>query len=124
MNLQIGSGKISFINIVSLYFLIVCIEDYRRTKKKKVFIVSTNTRPVPLEHYLYANEDIFKIVDKSGTFLHPGYYYLYYYLFLSFILTCLVIRQLLSHLSRKKNPNLKTNLNKGEMFQLQYAVDE
>lgn len=45
----------------------------RRTKKKKVFIVSTNKRPVPLEHYLYANEDIFKIVDKTSTFLHAGY---------------------------------------------------
>lgn len=28
---------------------------------------------MPLEHYIYANEDIFKIVDKTGAFLHPGY---------------------------------------------------
>lgn len=55
-------------DVISLRLIIV-----RRTKKKKVFIVSTNKRPVPLEHYLYANEDIFKIVDKTSTFLHAGY---------------------------------------------------
>eukprot|EP01125_Pyxidicula_operculata_P018864 TRINITY_DN6765_c0_g1_i1.p1 TRINITY_DN6765_c0_g1~~TRINITY_DN6765_c0_g1_i1.p1 ORF type:complete len:1333 (-),score=325.04 TRINITY_DN6765_c0_g1_i1:37-4035(-) len=44
-----------------------------RTKRKKVFVVSTNKRPVPLEHFLYANEELYKIVDKAGTFSSTGY---------------------------------------------------
>ncbi|KAH7107002.1 antiviral helicase [Auriculariales sp. MPI-PUGE-AT-0066] len=43
-----------------------------RTKKKDIYVISTPQRPVPLEHYLYAGRDIFKIVDSSG-FLNQGY---------------------------------------------------
>ncbi|CAM0142365.1 unnamed protein product [Umbelopsis sp. WA50703] len=33
-----------------------------RTKKKDIYVISTMKRPVPLEHHLYANKELFKIV--------------------------------------------------------------
>ncbi|CEG64789.1 Putative Dead deah box rna helicase [Rhizopus microsporus] len=36
-----------------------------RTKKKDIYVISTLKRPVPLEHYLYANRDIYKIVAAN-----------------------------------------------------------
>ncbi|EJD03737.1 antiviral helicase [Fomitiporia mediterranea MF3/22] len=44
-----------------------------RTKKKDIYVISTPSRPVPLEHYLYAGRDIHKIVDSKGQFLSTGY---------------------------------------------------
>ncbi|KAF6754311.1 translation repressor [Ephemerocybe angulata] len=44
-----------------------------RTKKKDIYVISTPQRPVPLEHYLYAGRDIFKIVDSKRNFLAQGY---------------------------------------------------
>lgn len=44
-----------------------------RTKKKKVFVTSTDKRPVPLEHYIYANKEVYKIVDSKKQFLSQGY---------------------------------------------------
>jgi antiviral helicase SKI2 len=43
-----------------------------RTKKKDIYVISTPKRPVPLEHFLYAGKDIFKIVDQKGEFLGQG----------------------------------------------------
>lgn len=43
-----------------------------RTKKKDIYVISTPKRPVPLEHYLYAAKDIYKIVDARGQFLGQG----------------------------------------------------
>lgn len=40
-----------------------------RTKKKKVTVVSTMKRPVPLEHYILAKGKMFKLMDAKGTFL-------------------------------------------------------
>ncbi|CAG8516159.1 9016_t:CDS:10, partial [Ambispora leptoticha] len=40
-----------------------------RTKKKDIYVISTTKRPIPLEHYLYANKDIHKIVDAKRRFL-------------------------------------------------------
>ncbi|CAG8573200.1 50_t:CDS:10, partial [Diversispora eburnea] len=40
-----------------------------RTKKKDIYVIKTLERPVPLEHYLYANKEIYKIVDKNRKFL-------------------------------------------------------
>ncbi|KAI7903508.1 NUC185 domain-containing protein [Cokeromyces recurvatus] len=36
-----------------------------RTKKKDIYVISTLKRPVPLEHYIYANKDIYKIVGAN-----------------------------------------------------------
>jgi len=36
-------------------------------------VISTAKRPVPLEHYLYAGKELWKIVDASRTFLGQGY---------------------------------------------------
>lgn len=47
--------------------------NYRRTKKKDVYVISTLKRPVPLEHYLYAGSEVHKIVDASKNFLAQGY---------------------------------------------------
>ncbi|KZV82840.1 ATP-dependent RNA helicase [Exidia glandulosa HHB12029] len=44
-----------------------------RTKKKDIYVISTPQRPVPLEHFLYAGKDMYKIVDSTGTFLGQGY---------------------------------------------------
>ena len=45
----------------------------RRTKKKDIYVISTAKRPVPLEHYLYAGKELWKIVDASRGFLTQGY---------------------------------------------------
>ncbi|KAG0228083.1 hypothetical protein BGW42_002433 [Actinomortierella wolfii] len=44
-----------------------------RTKKKDIYVISTPKRPVPLEHHLYANKDVYKIVDAKGSWLQLGY---------------------------------------------------
>lgn len=43
-----------------------------RTKKKDIYVISTSKRPVPLEHFLYANKDLFKIVDANSKFSERG----------------------------------------------------
>eukprot|EP01050_Picozoa_sp_SAG11_P003072 SAG11_NODE_166_length_13763_cov_8.292722_5_plen_747_part_00 len=40
-----------------------------RTKRKKVHVVSTLKRPVPLEHYILAKGKMFKLMDAKGTFM-------------------------------------------------------
>ncbi|CAG8777375.1 3525_t:CDS:2, partial [Cetraspora pellucida] len=44
-----------------------------RTKKKDIYVIKTLKRPVPLEHYLYANKEIFKIVDEKKNFLNTNW---------------------------------------------------
>ncbi|KAF8910025.1 ATP-dependent RNA helicase [Gymnopilus junonius] len=44
-----------------------------RTKKKDIYVISTPQRPVPLEHYLYAGREIYKIVDAQRNFVSQGY---------------------------------------------------
>ncbi|PSR94005.1 antiviral helicase SKI2 [Coniella lustricola] len=44
-----------------------------RTKKKDIYVISTPKRPVPLEHYLWANKNIHKIVDSDRKFLEKGW---------------------------------------------------
>ena len=44
-----------------------------RTKKKKVHVISTLKRPVPLVHFLYANKTITKLVDEKRNFNQEGY---------------------------------------------------
>lgn len=49
------------------------------TKRKKVYVISTSKRPVPLKHYLYTGhntetkKELFLIVDSDGHFLTNGY---------------------------------------------------
>ena len=43
-----------------------------RTKKKDIYVISTPKRPVPLEHFLYAGKEMFKIVDARAQFLGSG----------------------------------------------------
>lgn len=44
-----------------------------RTKKKMIHVISTTKRPVPLEHFLFVNDDMIKIMDSSKTFLPLGH---------------------------------------------------
>ncbi|XP_045196087.2 SKI2 subunit of superkiller complex protein-like [Mercenaria mercenaria] len=50
-----------------------------RTKKKKIYVISTTKRPVPLEHFLYTgnsnktSNELFRIVDAKGSFSTTGY---------------------------------------------------
>ncbi|XP_076659791.1 superkiller complex helicase subunit twister isoform X2 [Halictus rubicundus] len=51
-----------------------------RIKKKKMYVISTLKRPVPLEHYLYTGtdgrtrNDKFLVLDERGQFLLDGWY--------------------------------------------------
>lgn len=50
-----------------------------KTKKKKVYVMSTLKRPIPLEHFLYTGnggktkDDIFLLVEANGTFKADNY---------------------------------------------------
>jgi len=50
-----------------------------RTKKKKIWVISTTKRPVPLEHFLYTGsngktrDERFLLQDATGNFLERGY---------------------------------------------------
>ena len=44
-----------------------------RTKKKDIYVISTPKRPVPLEHYLWANKGMHKIVNAEKKFLEKGW---------------------------------------------------
>lgn len=44
-----------------------------RTKKKDIYVISTPKRPVPLEHYLWANKGMHKIVNADKKFLEKGW---------------------------------------------------
>lgn len=44
-----------------------------RTKKKDIYVISTPKRPVPLEHYLWADKEMHKIVDENKRFLEKGW---------------------------------------------------
>ena len=50
-----------------------------RTKKKKIWVISTPKRPVPLEHYLYTGssgktkDEMFLLQDSGGAFLQTGH---------------------------------------------------
>ncbi|KAF2178874.1 antiviral helicase [Zopfia rhizophila CBS 207.26] len=44
-----------------------------RTKKKDIYVISTPKRPVPLEHYLWANKAMHKIVTADKKFIESGW---------------------------------------------------
>lgn len=44
-----------------------------RTKKKDIYVISTPKRPVPLEHYLWANKKMHKIVNADKKFIDAGW---------------------------------------------------
>ncbi|TVY37961.1 putative ATP-dependent RNA helicase [Lachnellula subtilissima] len=44
-----------------------------RTKRKDIYVISTPKRPVPLEHYLWADKGIHKIVDAEKRFIEKGW---------------------------------------------------
>lgn len=66
----------SHVNIVLLSATVPNAKEFAdwigRTKHRDVYVVSTPKRPVPLEHFLYAKNDLYKIVDAQGTFQTPN----------------------------------------------------
>jgi antiviral helicase SKI2 len=44
-----------------------------RTKKKDIYVISTLKRPVPLEHYLWADKEMYKIVNAEKQFIENGW---------------------------------------------------
>ena len=44
-----------------------------RTKKKDIYVISTPKRPIPLEHYLWANKTMYKIVTADKKFIESGW---------------------------------------------------
>jgi len=67
-NLPNGLGALTL--LICTAHLNVC--GSRRTKKKDIFVISTPQRPVPLEHFLYAKHETYKIVDAARNFLPQG----------------------------------------------------
>ncbi|KAF6365315.1 Ski2 like RNA helicase [Rhinolophus ferrumequinum] len=51
-----------------------------RLKRRQIYVISTVTRPVPLEHYLFTGNspktqgELFLLLDSRGTFYTKGYY--------------------------------------------------
>jgi antiviral helicase SKI2 len=44
-----------------------------RTKKKDIYVISTLKRPIPLEHYLWADKAMYKIVNADKQFIEKGW---------------------------------------------------
>ncbi|KAI9593337.1 translation repressor [Syncephalis fuscata] len=44
-----------------------------RTKKQDIYVISTLKRPVPLEHFIWAGNDIHRIVDEKRNFISQGW---------------------------------------------------
>lgn len=44
-----------------------------RTKRRRVYVIKTNYRPVPLSHFLWANLKLHKIKEGNSAFLDKGY---------------------------------------------------
>eukprot|EP00516_Mucochytrium_quahogii_P006056 CAMPEP_0203754358 /NCGR_PEP_ID=MMETSP0098-20131031/7960_1 /ASSEMBLY_ACC=CAM_ASM_000208 /TAXON_ID=96639 /ORGANISM=" , Strain NY0313808BC1" /LENGTH=1330 /DNA_ID=CAMNT_0050645317 /DNA_START=642 /DNA_END=4631 /DNA_ORIENTATION=- len=44
-----------------------------RTKKRRVHVISTEKRPVPLEHFMCAGGKLYKVMDAKKNFLKDGY---------------------------------------------------
>jgi antiviral helicase SKI2 len=44
-----------------------------RTKRKPVYVVKTNYRPVPLSHHLWAGSKLHKVLEGNGSFIDKGY---------------------------------------------------
>ncbi|KAI8051131.1 antiviral helicase [Syncephalis plumigaleata] len=44
-----------------------------RTKKQDIYVISTLKRPVPLEHFIWAGNDIHRIVDERRNFISQGW---------------------------------------------------
>ena len=65
------------VNIVMLSATVPNTKEFAdwvgRTKEKDIYVISTSKRPVPLEHYLYADKELFKFVDSKRNFLDLGY---------------------------------------------------
>ena len=54
-----------------MQYMLTCTAS--RTKKKDIYVISTLKRPVPLEHFLYAGKELFRIVDSMGLFEGQGF---------------------------------------------------
>ncbi|KAJ7863534.1 P-loop containing nucleoside triphosphate hydrolase protein, partial [Mycena olivaceomarginata] len=65
------------VNIILLSATVLNTKEFAdwvgRTKKKDIYVISTAQRQVPLEHYLYAGREMYKIVDARRNFLALGY---------------------------------------------------
>ncbi|KAF6000413.1 helicase [Cyanidiococcus yangmingshanensis] len=44
-----------------------------RCKQRTVYVISTSYRPVPLQHYLFAKNDLILVKNARGEFLRQGY---------------------------------------------------
>ena len=67
------------VSVTQVYYnWLIYYPFFRRTKKKKIYVISTKKRPVPLEHHLYTgnstktSNELFKIVDSKGSFVTTG----------------------------------------------------
>lgn len=44
-----------------------------RTKKQKIYVISTHKRPVPLQHFLWCKNKLWKVLDQNKRFLTSGF---------------------------------------------------
>lgn len=65
------------VNLILLSATVPNTEEFAewvgRTKKKDIYVISTPKRPVPLEHFLWANKTMYKIVSADKRFLLEGF---------------------------------------------------
>ncbi len=69
-------GTLDLLDEIHYCMRVLCCS---RIKNRKIYVISTPKRPVPLEHFLYTGTDgktksaRFMVVDKNGQFLTHGY---------------------------------------------------
>lgn len=60
------------VGISSFYYYNLLTNKHRKTKRRNFYVIYTNKRPIPLEHYIYCLGSTYKVVDKDGKFLDSG----------------------------------------------------
>lgn len=91
-------------------FFCFCFFLHRHTKQKKIYVISTMRRPVPLQHYLYTGnskqtqDQLFMIVNENRQFLNAGLDIGYRgYHFVMHVHVCVATRMHLTLKERERN---------------------
>lgn len=54
------SSSVDTIQYIIIDMIYQCVG---KTKRRKVYIISTNNRPIPLQHFLYHDEEVYKVLS-------------------------------------------------------------
>ena len=75
---QLKSTLIEFLSDIFFLFFFLVFVCIRRTQRKKMYVISTVKRPVPLVHYLYtgtsrqSSDQLYQLVGADHKFLTKG----------------------------------------------------